>query len=126
MLGGRNENEIRPPQLPPLREIQVQCFPLFSILKALGNPHIDYFSLDIEGAEMVVLKTIPWHKVNMTLLSIEVNHAGDIFPGTRKDINEFMNKKGYKFAKQTAKAYDDFFYNEENNRWKKSKKKTEL
>jgi hypothetical protein len=26
------------------------CFPLYSILLALGNPKVDYFSLDIEGA----------------------------------------------------------------------------
>ena len=27
----------------------VQCFPLYSILLAIGNPVIDLFSLDIEG-----------------------------------------------------------------------------
>jgi hypothetical protein len=32
---------------------------------ALGNPTVDYFSLDIEGAELVVLKAIPWEQVNM-------------------------------------------------------------
>jgi hypothetical protein len=80
-------------------------------LLALGNPHIDYFSLDIEGAEMVVLETVPWDKVNMTLLSIEINHAGDIFPGTRSDIRNFLASKGYTF-KGTA-TIDDFFLRED-------------
>ena len=44
---------------------------------------MDYFSLDIEGAEHVALNTIPWdHLKDVTLLSVEVNHAGDIFPGS--------------------------------------------
>ena len=33
---------------------QVQCFPLYSVLQALDNPKVDYFSLDIEGAEYPV------------------------------------------------------------------------
>ena len=37
--------------------VEIQCFPLFSILQAMGISHVDYFSLDIEGAEMDVLKT---------------------------------------------------------------------
>ena len=45
------------------RTIRVQCFPLYSVLMALGNPRVDYFSLDIEGAEFPVLKTVPWDKV---------------------------------------------------------------
>ena len=34
--------------------VDVRCYPFFDILKALGNPTIDYFSLDIEGFEMKV------------------------------------------------------------------------
>lgn len=30
---------------------QMQCFPLYSMLLAVGNPTVDYMSLDIEGAE---------------------------------------------------------------------------
>ena len=45
--------------------IKTTCFPLHSILFAIGNPSIDYFSLDIEGLELDVLKTIPWDKVDI-------------------------------------------------------------
>ena len=41
------------------------CFPFHSILFAIGNPSVDYFSLDIEGVELAVLKTIPWNKVDI-------------------------------------------------------------
>ena len=46
-------------------QIKAICFPLFDILKAVGNPIVDYFSLDIEGVELDVLKTIPWKNVNI-------------------------------------------------------------
>ena len=29
----------------------MQCFPIYSMLLAVGNPVVDYMSLDIEGTE---------------------------------------------------------------------------
>ena len=40
------------------------------LLCALSKVH--YLSLDIEGGEMSVLRTIPWHNVDIWLLSVEV------------------------------------------------------
>ena len=45
--------------------IKALCLPFVSILHAIGNPSVDYFSLDIEGVELDVLKTIPWDKVDI-------------------------------------------------------------
>lgn len=50
------------------KHIDTLCFPLFDILKAIGNPIVDYFSLDIEGVELDVLKTIPWNDVNIKVI----------------------------------------------------------
>jgi hypothetical protein len=41
------------------------CFPLYSILMALGNPTVDYFSVDLEGAELQVLQSLPLDKVDI-------------------------------------------------------------
>ena len=41
------------------------CFQFFAILSAIGNPTIDYFSLDVEGAEFSILRSIPWDKVKI-------------------------------------------------------------
>ncbi len=57
------QKKIKPPF--HRRTIRVQCFPLYSVLLALGNPVVDYFSLDIEGAEFPVLKTVPFDKVRL-------------------------------------------------------------
>ena len=48
-----------------IRHFSMQCLPLYSILLALGNPTVHHFSLDIEGAELPVLKTVPWEKVDI-------------------------------------------------------------
>ncbi|KZS10180.1 Uncharacterized protein APZ42_025418 [Daphnia magna] len=53
---------------------KVQCFPLYSILLAVGKTEIDFFGLDVEGSEFKILKTIPWHKVDIKTLSVEWNH----------------------------------------------------
>lgn len=52
--------------------IRVVCLPLISILNAIGNPKIDYFSLDIEGAELAVLKTIPWEMADIKVNNHEI------------------------------------------------------
>jgi len=54
------------------RTIKMQCFPIYSMLLAVGNPVVDYMSLDIEGTEYDVLKSIPWNKVDIRIISIEV------------------------------------------------------
>ena len=51
----------------PYKRLQKQCFPIFSLLLALGNPTVDYFSLDVEGTEIDILRTIPWDKVNVNV-----------------------------------------------------------
>ena len=65
--GGHFKVRSPPPTLaqdaPVKRGVTVQCFPLYSILAAMGNPPVDYFSLDVEGAEMGILENIPWDKV---------------------------------------------------------------
>lgn len=61
-----------------------ECYPVFSLLKAINITSVDYFSLDIEGAELPVLKTIPWNRVRIKvnicteLLEIWYNHAGKL------------------------------------------------
>ena len=89
------------------RTIKVQCFPLQSVLKAIGNPKVDYFSLDIEGAEYPVLKSLEFDQVDISAISVEVNHAGDIFEGSKEDIRDLMLENGYHHV--TSVGVDDIF-----------------
>jgi hypothetical protein len=59
---------------------KVQCFPLYSILLAVGRTHIDYFGLDVEGSEYKILKTIPWHKINIKVIYITYHiHGSNLY-----------------------------------------------
>ena len=51
--------------------IYVPCFSLNTIMHALGVSHVDYFSLDIEGGEYDVVKSIDYTKLDITTFSIE-------------------------------------------------------
>jgi hypothetical protein len=53
--------------------IKVTCLPLYTILLSVGNPAVDFFSLDVEGAELEILKTIPWDKVHINVSSYIFN-----------------------------------------------------
>jgi len=89
------------------RKIKVQCFPLYSVLRAIGNPRVDYFSLDIEGPEFQVLKTVPWDLVDIRVLGIETEHAGKVFNGTKRDISSFLQSAGFKETRKIG--HDSFF-----------------
>ena len=45
--------------------IPLATITMSSLLSALGNPKVNYFSLDIEGAELQVLQSLPWHLVDI-------------------------------------------------------------
>ncbi|ELU16779.1 hypothetical protein CAPTEDRAFT_205242 [Capitella teleta] len=56
---------------------QIQCFPIYSILLALNVKHIDYFSLDVEGAEVAILETFPWGAVTVDVWTVEYRTFND-------------------------------------------------
>jgi hypothetical protein len=59
--------------------VDVQCFPLYSYLLALNRTTVDYFSLDVEGSELDVLRTVPFEKldirVSFFLMLFSYNHS---------------------------------------------------
>ena len=81
------------------------CIPIRSILAAMGNPKVDYFSLDVEGVELDVLKNIPWSKVDIDIFSIEVTGNGR----DEHEVNEFMRTSGYTKVVSELGGADDIF-----------------
>ena len=55
------------------------------------------FSLDVEGSEFQILKSIPFHDVDIKVIDLEVNHIGEIFPGTWEDILNYLDSQGYEY-----------------------------
>ena len=50
--------------------VVVKCYSLSSLMNTLGHTHIDYFSLDVEGAEMIILHSIDWDKLDIDVFSM--------------------------------------------------------
>ena len=88
---------------------------------ALDNPQVDYFSLDIEGAEYKVLETVPWSKVDISLVGVEVQHAGKVFDGHETDISQLLIGHGYEFRQKAG--HDSFFAKMKKQPTKKRNKK---
>ena len=95
------------PQIWNFDNLAMQCLPLYTILLALGNPAVHFFSLDIEGAELPVLKTVPWDKVDIRfrfhsfgifwmrvnrVLTVETHFAGQVYPGDRREVIAYMEE----------------------------------
>ncbi|XP_045170262.2 uncharacterized protein LOC123532763 [Mercenaria mercenaria] len=80
-------------------EVQVQCFPLYSILLALNQLTVDFFSLDVEGDELNVLKTIPWNKVNIKMLTVEYVHE----VGSSSGLKSYVEQQGYDSLLQVSR-----------------------
>ena len=53
----------------------------------LGQAHIDYFSLDVEGVEMIILQSIDWKHLDIDVFTIETDQH-------RQDILTFMKTHG--------------------------------
>lgn len=82
------------------RTLKLQCLPFTSVILALGNPTIDYFSLDVEGADLAVLKTIDFDKVDIKVITLEYHNLDYIFEGNARSARYFLQSQGYKLYKQ--------------------------
>ena len=69
-------------------KVTTQCRSLASMMAEIGRNHIDYFSLDVEGAEMFILKSIPFDSITISVFTIELDQHST-------EIVAFMESKGY-------------------------------
>ena len=89
------------------------------MLLAVGRTHIDYFSLDVEGSELEILKTIPFEKVTIDILTIEYFVFGDPAATSRKlnETREFFRRTGLYQEIGFLKHLDIAFKRLESNWW---------
>jgi FkbM family methyltransferase len=79
-----------------------------SIFDEHNVKHIDFCSIDTEGAELDVLKSINFNKITIDCFVIENNHSNN-------EIADFMNNIGYK---KVATISGDEFYIHSKNKYK--------
>lgn len=66
----------------------VPCVSLTDALARFGVRHFDLFSLDVEGAEVSVLKTLDFSKFSASVILLEMR-------GTDVEAYNFLRKEGY-------------------------------
>ena len=50
-----------------------------------------------------VLKSLPWDKVDIEVMLVELHMAGKVFPGTRHEVHLFLDDKGYDYVGTVGK-----------------------
>lgn len=79
------------------KTIQVPCKPMKSILNEAKIEKIDFFSLDVEGAELIVLDTMDW-SIPVSIFLIETNSH-------KKEIREKMLNNGFRLANFSIRSF---------------------
>lgn len=77
------------------KEIEVNCFVLNDILKKNEITKVDFCSIDVEGAELDILKTIDFVNIEFDIFTIENNYSDST-------IKKFMKEKGFKIVEILA------------------------
>lgn len=72
------------------KTIDVPCRPMKDILEEANVKKVDFFSLDVEGAEMDILETIDW-SIPISVFLIEVTSH-------REQIRQKMFSEGFRLA----------------------------
>ncbi len=71
---------------------RVQCLPLGTMLLALGVDTVHYLVLDVEGAELPVLETFPWDKIDVKVIQVEMAMVGKIFAGSTQRLRNLFKR----------------------------------
>ena len=78
------------------------CVPFYSLMLALNRTKIDYFSLDVEGFEVPILKTIPFDQLDISVLTVEYVHGHH-----KEEYLEFMESQGYELHSKIDKVREE-------------------
>ena len=86
----------------------IECSPLQDIIskQVAKEAYFDFFSLDIEGAESMALKSIDFTKVSFGIILVEADSTNQ-----RKNLalRTFLVNRGYIFLEKASGSY--WFYN---------------
>merc|ERR1719410_1249144 len=78
---------------------------LMTIFEETNVPKIiDYFSLDVEGAETLVMQNFPWEEYSFKFITIE---------RPKEDLKMILQLNGYKFAMKISTYDETLWFNEE-------------
>ena len=80
----------------------VPCHRIDTVLNDLGVKIVDYLSIDVEGAELEVLRGIDFEKVHVNVIDVEHNH-------TFSEIYDLLTTSGFEY--EGLLFFDEIFVN---------------
>ena len=81
----------------------IECDTMDSLLKISTNEtYFDFLSLDVEGAEMTVLKSIDFDRVGFGIVLAEANEHN---PLKNLAMRHYLQEKGYDFLMEYERSY---------------------
>ncbi|XP_069679360.1 protein Star-like [Periplaneta americana] len=83
---------------------RVKCFPLFSLLLAINATTFNYLSLDAEGAEIQVLKTIPIDRVQVDVIGVAWNEENKDSKAS-EELLDLMTTRKYSLVHKFRHMY---------------------
>jgi len=84
---------------------EVETITLTNLLKTYNAPVvIDYMSIDTEGSELDILRSLNFNEYRPLVVTVEHNYRAD-----RQSIFEFMSAHHYLRAPTSVSAYDDYY-----------------
>ena len=84
-----------------LNLMEVQCSSLTNLIGQAGVKFIDFFSLDVEGAELSVLGTLDFSKVEFGIIITE-DLAQRTESGEVKSVRQLLTSHGYVYIETFA------------------------
>jgi FkbM family methyltransferase len=88
-----------------LNKIKIKCTTFSSLKKLIPNNNINYLSIDAEGADFNIIKSINYKEYNIDLISVEADHSFDA-------IKLHLYNNGYKHI---GTCCGDKFFSKNNN-----------
>ena len=86
-------------------QILVKTITFNDLLEKYNSPlFIDYLSLDTEGSELEILKSVNFNKYRFGIIDVEHNYQED----TRNKIRELLLINGYKYMRENS--WDDCYH----------------
>lgn len=82
------------------KTISVPCMTLAEALDHCGIAHVDYLSVDVEGAEGAIFSIFPFDCFDIDVIGVENNWM-------KPDVENILSKAGYR--KLTRIGVDDFY-----------------
>jgi FkbM family methyltransferase len=94
---------------PPYRIVSrtpVSCAPLAEILAAHAIDQVDLLTVDAEGLDLDVVKSLDWARHHPHVVLLE-HHAHDLAAVLDSELHAFVRAKGYDLV---AKTFNSLFY----------------